>query len=65
MRYGLGFSSKLESSSVYIECSVRNPGVNHPICEIVERFPLVLEKIQQKVDEMKGICFVRLGKTQL
>lgn len=38
MHYRLGFSSKLENSSVYIECSVRKPGVNHPIREIVKRF---------------------------
>ena len=36
MHYRLGFSSKLENSSVYIECSVRKPGVNHPIREIVK-----------------------------
>lgn len=62
MHYRLGFSSKLENSSVYIECSVRKPGVNHPVREIVKRFgkkkdllaqdPLALEKIQQEVDEM-------------
>ena len=38
MHYRLGFSSKLENSNVYIECSVRKPGVNHPIREIVKRF---------------------------
>mgnify|MGYP000717845404 FL=1 len=63
MHYRLGFSSKLENSSVYIECSVRKPGVNHPIREIVKRFgkkkdllaqdPLALEKIQREVDESK------------
>ena len=66
MRYRLGFSSKLENSSVYIECSVRKPGVNHPIREIVKRFgkkkdllaqdPLALEKIQREVDEMNRNC---------
>lgn len=66
MHYRLGFSSKLENSSVYIECSVRKPGVNHPVREIVKRFgkkkdllaqdPLALEKIQQEVDEMNRNC---------
>ena len=66
MHYRLGFSSKLENSSVYIECSVRKPGVNHPIREIVKRFgkkkdllaqdPLALEKIQREVDEMNRKC---------
>ena len=66
MHYRLGFSSKLENSSVYIECSVRKPGVNHPIREIVKRFgkkkdllaqdPLALEKIQREVDEMNRNC---------
>lgn len=66
MHYRLGFSSKLENSSVYIECSVRKPGVNHPVHEIVKRFgkkkdllaqdPLALEKIQQEVDEMNRNC---------
>ena len=66
MHYKLGFSSKLENSSVYIECSVRKPGVNHPVREIVKRFgkkkdllaqdPLALEKIQQEVDEMNRNC---------
>ena len=66
MQYRLGFSSKLENSSVYIECSVRKPGVNHPVREIVKRFgkkkdllaqdPLALEKIQQEVDEMNRNC---------
>ena len=66
MHYRLGFSSKLENSSVYIECSVRKPGVNHPIREIVKRFgkkkdllaqdPLALEKIQREVDVMNRKC---------
>ena len=66
MHYRLGFSSKLENSSVYIECSVRKPGVKHPVREIVKRFgkkkdllaqdPLALEKIQQEVDEMNRNC---------
>ena len=66
MHYRLGFSSKLENSSVYIECSLRKPGVNHPVREIVKRFgkkkdllaqdPLALEKIQQEVDEMNRNC---------
>ena len=60
MHYRLGFSSKLENSSVYIECSVRKPGVNHPIREIVKRFgkkkdllaqdPLALENIHREFD---------------
>ena len=66
MRYRLGFSSKLDNSSVYIECSVRKPGINHPVREIVKRFgkkkdllaqdPLALEKIQKEVDEMNRNC---------
>ncbi len=38
MHYRLGFSSKLENPSVYIECSVRKPGIRHPVREIVKRF---------------------------
>ena len=63
MHYRLGFSSKLENPSVYIECSVRKPGIRHPVREIVKRFgkkkdllaqdPLALEKIRQEVDEPK------------
>lgn len=62
MHYRIGFSSKKESASVYIECSVRKPGVNHPVREIVKRLgkkkdllekdPNALEKIQLEVDEM-------------
>lgn len=37
MHYRLGFSSKLENPSVYIECSVRKPGIRHPVREIVKR----------------------------
>ena len=65
MRYRLGFSSKLDNSSVYIECSVRKPGINHPVREIVKRFgkkkdllaqdPLALEKIQKEVDELNSL----------
>ena len=66
MHYRLGFSSKLENPSVYIECSVRKPGIRHPVREIVKRFgkkkdllaqdPLALEKIRQEVDEMNRNC---------
>ena len=38
MHYRLWFSSKLENPSVYIECSVRKPGIRHPVREIVKRF---------------------------
>ena len=34
----LGLVQNWENSSVYIECSVRKPGVNHPVREIVKRF---------------------------
>lgn len=66
MRYRIGFTSKHENSSVYIECSVRKPGVKHPVREIVKRFgkkkdllaqdPHALEKIQHEVDEMNSKC---------
>lgn len=62
MHYRIGFSSKKESASVYIGCSVRKPGVNHLVREIVKRLgkkkdllekdPNALEKVQLEVDEM-------------
>ena len=54
MHYRLGFSSKLENSSVYIECSVRKPGVNHPIREIVKR----MEEHAQNGREYSGKCYI-------
>lgn len=66
MHYRIGFSSKKESASVYIECSLRKPGIKHPVREIVKRFGkkkdllakdvLALEKIQKEVDEMNSHC---------
>lgn len=66
MRYRLGFSSNKDSSSVYIECSIRKPGVKHPVREIIKRFgkkkdllakdPAALQKIQEEVDRMNLNC---------
>lgn len=66
MRYRIGFSSKKDSASVYIEYSVRKPGMDHPVREIVKRLgkkkdlltqdPDALLKLQRTVDEMNQKC---------
>lgn len=62
MHYRIGYSSKKENASVYIEYSLRKPGVNHPIRQIVRRLgkkqellkknPKVIEELQKEVDRM-------------
>ena len=62
MKYRLEFSSKEDDPSVYIVCSVRDPGKTYPVRRIVRKYgkkkallkkdPHALEKIQKLVDQM-------------